>query len=527
MGYAITSGCIDTRQDGIVVMYASPTSSDTDNYAKEGGVVFKSNLYTWGGHAIRKCASGTTWTEPKTADTNFLLATSSYLFALLDGARIQKSTDGTTFTDTGVDANATDFHWAVIHAGKVFAGQDGTNYVHYATESDLSDLEGNGTGDAAVITVGQGDYPTIGGFSYAGNFYVYKQDGIWQIQDDYVCKCVLDYHNEASSTNFRSVAIHNGYVIFPVRDHIYQWNGVRVADITPPRISDEWPYTTYGSFDNFVAVNGYLYMTAKTNEATANIDLICFDGVGYHRLCNLATGTDTVTGMWFDVQNNRLWYHKDATAGATYYIQFQSNSDFVVSGIPTTGTHYLYLSKIDAGFRRIIKSTPSVIISASNLTTARYLEIAYSLDGGAYTTWDKITSDGTTELKLPDDLYSVEYNWIQFRIKFVTDNAAQSPVLEDFTLRLLLRPEDYYGYNLMIVGAPRDRSDNRTPKQIVDDLKTARSSKAPVEFIDVHNTEHYVYITSLNERLVEFYPEATGEGNEYEVAVSLNLVEAG
>lgn len=523
MGYLRTDGCLDTRHSGIVVMFASPTSSDTDNNAKEGGTIFKGSLYTWGTDAVRKYT--TTWAEARDGDCNFLLATSTYLFAFPNGARVQKSTDGATWSDTGVDANAADYKWAAIHAGKVFAGEDGNNYVHYATESDLSDLEGDDETDVSVIRVGQGDWATIGGLSYAGNFYVYKPDGLWQIGDDYICKCVLDYRNEASTANFRSVAIHNGYVIFPIRDHLFQWNGVRVADITPPRISDEWPYTTYGSFDNLVAVNGYLYLSAKTNETTANTDLLCYDGVGWHRLCNLCTGSDTVSGMWYDVQNNRLWYHKVATADATYYIQFQSNSDFIVAGLPTTGNHYLYTSRLDAGYRRIIKSSPSLLIGASNLTTARYIKVAYSLDGDDYTEWGTVTENGITELTEPDNLYSIEYNYIIFRLQFVTDNAAQSPVLEDMCLRLLLRPDEFYGYSMTIIGAPRSRGDSRTPKAIVADLKAARASKSPVSFTDIHGEEHQVYVTSLTEHAVENDPEAPGEGNDWEVAIQLNLVQ--
>ena len=68
-----------------------------------------------------------------------------------------------------------------------------------------------------------------------------------------------------------------------MRDRILQWNGARVSDITPHKINDEFPYLTYGSFNAFVAVGDYLYVMGRTNETNADLDLLSFDGVGWHR----------------------------------------------------------------------------------------------------------------------------------------------------------------------------------------------------------------------------------------------------
>jgi hypothetical protein len=526
-GYMKSEGCVDTRHAGIAVLYSAGVASDTDNNIKEGMCIFKGTVYTWGPVNVRKFSSGT-WSTVYTGDVNFLLPTSTYLFLFPDGARVQKSTTGASgsFTDTGVDASAIDFKWALIHSGKIYAGEDATHFVHYATESDLSDLEGAGTADAAVVQTGQGDIPSTGAMVYAGELYVTKYDGVWKIGDDGVCKRVLDYSNEATLNNFRSMTIHNGYLVYPVRDKIYQWNGVRQADITPPKVSDTWPYVTYGTFDNMVSVDSFLYCTGVTNEATPKIDLLCYDGVGWHKLGTLATGTDQITMLAYDVANNRLWWHVDSTADHTNYIQFQSNSEFVITNLPTTGTHALYTSRLDAGYRRVIKSAPSLLVGASGCSAGhQYLKIEYSLDGGTFTEWANVTTDGITELSQPDSLHTIEFNYMVLKVSFITDNAALSPVLEDLCLRFLLRPNDFYGFSFTVIGAASDRDDSRSAKDLVEDLKSARTSKSPVQFMDIHGDEHYVYVTSLTETSIEHIPEAMGDGTNWEVMVAINLVE--
>ncbi len=438
-----------------------------------------------------------------------------------------------SWIETGVDADAKDYRWAIIHNGRVYAGEDGNNLVHYASQTDLSDLEGT-ENDPGVVKVGAGSIPTLGAIVYAGNLYLAKEDGLWQLAEDGNAKQVLNYSNEASADNFRSMVVHNGYLIYPIRDRIIQWNGVRESNVSPGKITDTWPYVTYGRFDNLVAANGYLYMSARTNESTYKEDLLCWDGVGWHRLSNIVTSTDITSTMNYDVINNRLWvgvYHT-TTNNNVYYIQFQSQSDYMNANFPTAALQYLYLSRMDAGFRRIIKSSPSIIVEADNCAAAQqYLTVDYCKDGSSdWNNWGTVSTNGAVEIDLPSSDGTIEYNSLQLRVGFLTSTATQSPILEGITLRFLLRPEVHYAWSFMIPAATDQTygtaTDKRSTRTIITDLETARDSKAPIIFKDIWGIERKVYVTSVRETVIEQEGDADNS-SEYEMGIQVNLLEVG
>lgn len=530
-GYMRTDGNIDTRQDGLVMLYTNKTSSDTDNNSKGGLTVFNNTVYAWGAAGLRKYSSGSWSSVYSTAAVNFALNTGTYLFFCPDGARIKKMTTAETITDAGADTNSTDYKWLIIHNGYIFAGKDGTNMVHYDSNADLSQLEGTSS-DLGVIYCGIGNIPTVGAIIYAGQLYVARQDGLWNIGEDMIARNVLDYSDCVSSTNFRSMAVINGLLVFSIRDRIVQWNSARVADITPERITDEFPYISYGQFDNFVAIDNFLYCTARTNEASYDEDLLCWDGVGWHKLCTLVTdsSSDTVSMLEYDVVNNYLWAHVEATADVTYYIPLQSRSSMPYAAFPTTGTHSLISSRLDMGFRQVQKSLQSIKLEARNVNATRYIGVYYSIDGGDWIFWNNVTTNGIVELLQPGGFRTIEFHYLMLRFDFVTADAAQSPVMESSTLSFIMRPDIRWGYSfdVIVAGSVENEGmqDGRTSKEIRNDLRIARDSKSPVSFIDLLGDEIYGYLTSV--KLQPVFRTLASEGNDgmyIEYIASCNFVQ--
>lgn len=525
-GYLYTTGNVDTRQDGLAMLMTQKTSSDTNNNAKEGFVTFNGKLWSWGAGGLRSY-DGASWSsEYSSAAVNFAMPAGDYLFYCPNGARIRKVDTSGTHSDAGLNASSTDYKWLVIHNGYIFAGKDGTNMVHYSDQTDLSDLEGT-TADPSIVYVGQGNIPTLGAIVYAGNLYISRQDGLWHLGEDFIARRVIEYGNEAVSTNFRSMAIVNGFLIYPIRDHLIQWNSVRVNDITPEKITDSFPFTTYGRFDNFVAVDNFLYFTARTNEATYVEDLICFDGTGFHKLMNLCTGnTDTITGMGYDVVNNRLWFHLDSTNDVTYYIQMQDASVFPYANFPTSGTHALVTSRLDMGFRRVQKSMTSIHIEAENLSSARTIAVYYMLDGdGTWYLWDTVTTNGTTELRNPGGFHTREFNYAQLKFVLSTDSTAQSPIFNGYTLRFMMRPDVLFGWNMNIIAATEARMENlpddRSSSEILREIRRLRDSKSPIEFEDILGDTYVGYVTAISEQ--PRYRTSAGEGEIPDVEYLLNV----
>jgi len=532
-GYMSTVGNIDARHNNIVMMFTAQTASDTDDNEKDGFVLWNSEWYSYGTGGLRKY-SGSAWSSIySTNPVNYAIPGGTYLFFCPDGARIKKMDTGGNITDAGNDATATDFGWLTVHEGYMYATKDDTTYIHRDSAADLSDLEGT-TSDTDLITVGFANSYSIKRLqTYASYLYAAKADGLWLIDTtNLVAERVLDFSNEASDNNFRSMTIHNGYLLFPIRDKIYQWNGESLSNVTPPRLTDAFPYTTYGQFDNFLSLGRFLYCTARTTETTYNEDLLCFDGVGWHNLMTLATGpTNSVTAMEYDPENDYLWYHLNSSPDITYYIRMQGNSDFPYANFPTTGTHELTTSKWDMGFRWVRKSSPSMVVETSNLTNSSYLTFYYSIDGGDWVEWDTIYESGTKTLTLPGGGHTLEFYYLQIKVKFTTTVATQSPILEGLTLRFIMRPEtlDVWSFNIPIGNnlTHNISIDDRTSAEMIEDLKDARDSASPVEFEDIDGSIYYVYVTSLSRMAVVHDANSGGDTPEIEYFASLNVVEVG
>jgi len=532
-GYMKTLGNIDTRHSDIVMMFTAQTASDTNDNAKQGWCVWNEKLYAWGAGGLRVFASGTWSSVYSTAEVNFAVPAGTYLFFCPDGLRIQKMDTSDNITDAGNDADSKDYGWMVTHKGYMYASKDNTPYIHRDSAADLSALEGT-TADTDDVVVGfANSYEIKRLITYAGELYAAKADGLWWIDTtNLIAERTIDFADEASSNNFRSMTVHNGNLLFPIRDKLYQWDGTSLSNITPPRLTDSFPYVSYGTFDNFVSVGRFLFCTAQTTETTYAIDLLCFDGVGWHNLMTLTTSTsDSITSMGYDPLNDYMWYHLDTSTDVTYYIPMTGNSDFPYAAFPVTGTHELTSSKWGMGFRWVKKSSPSLVVETSNLSADTYLTVYYALDGGDWIEWDDIYTNGTVTLTKPGGNHTVEYNYIQLKFKFTTTDAAQSPILEGATLRFIMRPEtlDVFSFNMSIgKGLLMNFSqDNRTAGEMISDLKDARDSASPIEFVDIDDNAYFVYVTSLSRMAVVHDSDVGGAEPEVEYSVSLNLVEVG
>jgi hypothetical protein len=180
-------------------------------------------------------------------------------------------------------------------------------------------------------------------------------------------------------------------------------------------------------------------------------------------------------------------------------------------------------------YRIVEKSTPTILVEASNLTANRTLTIYYSMNGGDWVEWGEITNNGVTELKYPGGQPTIEYKYISLKIKFITDSSAQSPILEGVHLRFMMRPDTVYGWSMSIPIAKNmeigQTVESRMPLEIYKDLRTARDSKSPVEFVDIYGESYLVYITSISTDIVEWDRLEGGSSSVTEYAAVLNLVE--
>lgn len=564
MGYLKTMGDVDTRSPGSVMFSSKPVEiTDATDPQKAGFVTFNNAIHAWGyvvgaDNSVRKY-SGSSWSDvynPAASEKVVTcFATETYLFVSLYGSRLQKITTAGVRSDAGSDTAAKNFAQFCIHNGKIWAYQAGSNLLHYSTEDDLSDLQADvdalGDPDPVAVPVGAGGFPLSGLVSYAGYLYVFRSDGVWAVGEDNIARRILDFSSEnAPSVNFKVKVVYNGYLYFNVMSKLYQWNGSRLSDVTPPRLGDKFPYSEIRWYGAAVSASNYLYVLADwfNDEASSSslevvISLFCFDGVGWHKLNDLLEGAtlalvSTYPMSFFTYSTKQLVI---GVAGKTYLVTTPfrdvASPPFPISLSTATAPHLL-TSRVDAGFRRIIKSTPSILVEADNVDTDRYLKVGYYLDNSTtYQAFGYVTAPGVTELypnypsTTSSDATEEFYN-MKLRVDLVNTGTVttSSPILEGLTLRFLMRPEVFYGYNFNIIGAENyvygDVVDNRSPKDIRDELQAARDSKSPIEFIDIYGVSHKCYISSLSLLAVERHENSDDGTVNMENILNTNLVEA-
>lgn len=552
-GYLRTEGDIDARHEGLMMRYTASIKSDSRvDVVPTQFLEFKGDVYKASNRGVAKF-NDTTWSDVSdtTWDVNYLWTNGRYIFAAVDGGRISYAdssvSDSDGWTLTGANDSSVDYAWIYHHDGFVYAGKDidagdsHGNEIYYDDDIAMTGLFGNPTDDVNVIYAGLAGSQVKPPKTYQSKMWLPRADGLYVMSEDrQTAKRFLDYFDQADSDNFATVATWNGFMIYNIKDQLRRWNGTSEVRITPPRFSDSWPYRTYGRFRHLTPIGDWLFVVARTNDATYQEHLLSYDGAGWHKHKDLITGgTGTISALYYDARNNKIWYHSTAD-GTTNYIDLQDLSVFPKNHYAVTGEHNLITSRLDAGFRMVDKSTPSVLIGATNCDDSSYITVDYQLDadtvwypwGGEDDVTNKVTSNGWTTLLDPTGISksTLEYKHMKLKLGFETSDSTKSPVLEDFVMRLIMRPETLWGFSLpLVIGDKGEYSmsyEGRSTAELMADIRAARQSIAPIKYIDPREDEWWGYITSVNEQMVEEHAGSLGEP-DIEERLFLNFVEVG
>ncbi|MBE0573321.1 hypothetical protein IH575_00255 [Candidatus Dojkabacteria bacterium] len=565
MGYMRTYGNMDTRQPGAVMMGSKPQSiSDSDNAFKHGLTIFNNLLYSWydgATHGVRKFSSDNVWSAIYTTNpVHFCLPTADYLFICPEGERLQKMTSTDGISAAGLSSDTGDIWYMAIHNGKIYANPEGTNRLHWGVEPDLSDLDTRAAEDTEHIVVGGGSFPIIKMISYANYLYVFTKEGVYVVGDDNIARKVLDYSSEASTLNFRAVAVYNGYLYFNVGSRMYQYNGSRLTDVTPPRLGDKYPYSEFRYYGAAVTAGNFLYVLSQWyNDETTDTSLawqediqsiISFDGVGWHKIADISYGSTGPVITYCPLAadgNYGLYYSLISGSGVGTWKTTTPWRNVPLApfdaGLTSDTAPSFKTSRLDMGFRRITKSIPSILVEADNLSTvateSRYLKIDYYIDGNSTNmeSFGYVTNNGITELfpnypSTSDTDLTEEFKNIVLVPRFINagESTNQTPILEGITVRFLLRPDVFYGYNMNIVAAENyvygDEQANISVYDIRDNLMTLRDSKAPLNFTDLYGDTHKVYISAVTVMPVERHENSEDGTNNIEAMININLVQA-
>ena len=570
--YLRTEGNIDTRHTDNVQVFTNADKSDSDISADDF-LEFGGNVYAYDTDGVDiYISSDAAWTSDVLTDSvRDMWHNGLYLFACRENDTIvYAGTDGladSDWTEAGVDTDQKGAFWIQHHDGYVYAGKESDCEGHKVFFDDsiiLSSMHLVSSDDPQSFPVGIAGMQVLKPMSYRGDFLFRRPDGVYRMDNDRAgSRVVLDYKDQESTANFRSWAVHNGQMVYPVRDDLWQWNGVRTVPMSPPQITHTVPLITYGEFDNFVVIGRFLFLTAKTSHSTYQIHILCYDGIGWHKVAEPVTdGAGTINAMYYEPHNNFLWYD---LSGEVYNIPFKDLSELpfdkypasiaephITSSDRTYNPNGLITSKISAGYKRVTKSTPSVILEGQNCSTVHYLSLYYALDNS--TSWqiwgaedgisNVLTTDGVKVFADPlgTGETTLEYKNISFYVGLNTVGptgnpwgdtglSSASPILQGLYPRLLMRPDTLYGWSFNIKASQHAQYGvgitDETAKEILDELKDYRDSYAPILFVDAYGEEYQVYVSSISEAAVEYHVGRPGPSEDIEQTVTINLVQVG
>lgn len=267
----------------------------------------------------------------------------------------------------------------------------------------------------------------------------------------------------------------------------------------PMQARSELPYASFDVFENtqetsfpFSNSGGKGYITLTGPIIPGRVAFTAEPGGRTYR--------DNGTGQIVENNTTTEYGRMDYLTGLIVMdFEISSISDGQYDRITTNDPHYLNLSEIDFGFRRVTKSFAEIDVEVYNVSSgSRFVFVEYSADGGTWGGLGGVITNGVTKLNITP---TIEANKLDVRLDFRTDNTAQSPILRNVTVKAMIRPDTLYGHQLMVIGANEVRMlDNRfnpgSSEQQKQWIEALRSSKAPITFVDPFGVSHIGYIST-------------------------------
>lgn len=488
-----------------------------------------------------------------------------------DSAQLRYSADGVTFANAGNSSTPPyDVKKIIPHGGQLWTYGDAEHWVHHNQylNEDIAGAgiaggagpEGASPMDSASFYVGPFGSYISNLCSYRNTLFVFKPEGAWATSKEDadplqgqrpVATNVLNWSMIRDTENFQAVQVYKGWMYYNVRNRLWRWNGDMEQDVTPPQRGTAHPYKTYGRF-SFMGTRGdYLYVVARTNDATFEEHLLRYDGAFWHNIGLLATSPAYVSAFDISPLTDRIMIgirNGSSYSVDTIRLQPLSNlpfSDYSVGG--TTDT--IYTSQFDAGWPEMTKFFRKLDIECNTTSTSKTITVEYALDGGSWYSLGLIAANATNHtLYFPGNetawaagtVYTVNDHvpgytcilghsaasanepgvggdwatyWgqqgdndgkkLQLRFSLTTADSTSSPVLEKFTLQYLARPSIIYQHRFDILTADNlplltGIRDHRTGAEIRADLEAIRALTAPCVFYDPDGTSHSGLATDLS-----------------------------
>lgn len=453
----------------------------------------------------------------------------------------------------GADSDDRDADKICIHDNLWWrATENSTDGVFVNGTLDYTDWDSVGTA-GEVVRIGDRRFKVEALFSWKGNLYAAKRDGLYVITypDAYggaagvdpQANRILSLESEIHKNNFKAWCIWQEDLYFSLASGVARYTSSNVISSVTPDSSLLEQEQNRGEFKAFVPTLTYLYAFYEASAEDWS-QVMCYNG-NWHSLATSDRTGDLGRAMYVDsgIYSDlpRIW--TSSHCNVTSFIQptwtdrrwtfAEDTSASPIEFFDRAAGNWLdeargrlYTSWIDGNLQNITKDWVDLDVVCSNIDSAEYfISVYYREDeDDSFTKLGDVKTEPLTELSFPSSTYGLK---LQLRFDFYTNETYNTPQLLGYSLRYIPRPDTKQVFQCQLVIADNMELHNQTKETkslstLWTNLKTARDADEAIAFVDPMGDSHDVHVTTLARQLLERKEiNATTVEDTYSVTVAM------
>jgi len=442
--------------------------------------------------------------------------------------------DGSAWTilDTGTTDSDRDADAITLHDNLWWrASKDDDNGVFVQGTKNYKDWSTAGTAGPRV-KVGDSKYPVRAIFSWKGQLYVAKVDGLYIVtyNNTYPAEgtqaqanMILNLQTEVHPNNFMSWTIWHDELFFALSTGIARFSASNVLSSVTPDSSLLHRQRDRGAFTAMASTLSYLYVFYQSGMGDWSL-VMAYNGDWYSIATSDRTG-DIARAMFVDASlvsvmpriwssshcsimsfmqptwSSRMWTFLDQNENHELRIFDKANGPW-----ERKPRGFLYSSWIDGGLINIPKQWADLSVLVSNVSPDVKISVNYRSDEeGEWQALGSISEGSLGDFSFPHGFSSIK---LQLRFDFYTERPTISPLLHGYALRYIPRPDTKMTFQMQLTIADDLELHNGAieMRSVVEqwrDLVKARNATGGIVFVDPDGTEDFVHIENLSRQLVE------------------------
>ncbi|MFN8473755.1 MAG: hypothetical protein U0822_16315 [Anaerolineae bacterium] len=399
---------------------------------------------------------------------------------------------GPTATATTV-AGARDSAYAWM-----FDIQVSTQKLHRVLLAGLTDVAGTWTGPTNALS---GDVLSVvqSAFSYLGQVYLCRRDGVYSVTwdgvlaDSAVLTRVIENRNFQTSTAFVQWTEFQGSMYFLLGDRVWKWTGGNTYENVSPGnffVSTSGEGTIALAVRSLSAGKGWLWALAESDEATAGVYLLAYNGSRWEMIRQVVAGSGAAAAGIHasSIANRVLMSAYNGSSWSTYKMDLNTFGDRPASGTPATG-NYCYLPGMDGGLPGESKLWRYVSVRGSGFSVSRPVAVEY-WNGSSWTAAGSLNLAYGGTVTIPNGGY-VDTRLL-LRLDLQTDGTMSGAVRE-VSAGYVVLPDPIPMTEFEVLLGPVVRkldgtTEARTPAQLLTALLSARASGQVVQLADPYTS---------------------------------------